>query len=66
MARVIRKLTALRVANETRAGLHGDGGGLYLRVSDTGRHSAAFCRASTRATACSDPKPISRCRPFSM
>lgn len=38
----IHKLSALSVSNEMRPGLHNDGGGLYLRVSDTGNRSWVF------------------------
>jgi len=33
------QLSARRVATETRRGLHGDGGGLYLRIGPTGARS---------------------------
>ncbi len=39
MARTVEKLSALRVAKETKPGLYGDGGGLYLRVSESGAKS---------------------------
>jgi integrase len=34
--RIVAGLSARRVATEKRAGLHGDGGGLYLQVAPTG------------------------------
>src|SRR5262249_22383773 len=42
MARVIGKLTALKVAKLKTPGLHGDGGGLYLRVTEDGTKSWVF------------------------
>src|SRR5665647_1183029 len=42
MARTVDKLSALRIAKETRPGLYGDGSGLYLRVSDAGAKSWVF------------------------
>ena len=39
MARTIEKLSALQVTRETKPGLYGDGGGLYLRVSASGAKS---------------------------
>ena len=36
MARTIEKLTALKIDKELPAGMYGDGGGLYLRVTDDG------------------------------
>lgn len=42
MARTVGKLTALAVAKEKRAGVYGDGGGLYLKVSTAGVKSWAF------------------------
>lgn len=36
MARSIGRLTALKVEKAKEPGMYGDGGGLYLRVSDTG------------------------------
>jgi integrase len=42
MARVIGKLTALKVDKSTRPGMYGDGGGLYLRVTDDGAKNWVF------------------------
>ena len=42
MARVIGKLTALKVEKLKTPGLHGDGGGLYLRVTEDGTKSWVF------------------------
>jgi integrase len=42
MARVIGKLTALRVDKASRPGMYGDGGGLYLRVTDDGAKNWVF------------------------
>jgi integrase len=42
MARVIGKLTALKVDKENRPGMHGDGGGLYLRVTPDGAKNWVF------------------------
>src|ERR1051326_8018494 len=42
MARTIGKLTALAVAQATRRGYYGDGGGLFLQVSATGAKSWVF------------------------
>jgi integrase len=42
MARAIEKLTALKVEKEKRAGMYGDGGGLYLRVTDDGAKNWVF------------------------
>ncbi len=39
MARTVDKLSALRVDREKKPGLYSDGGGLYLRVSETGAKS---------------------------
>lgn len=36
MARDIGKLSAVGVRNQTKPGLHGDGGGLYLQVTESG------------------------------
>jgi hypothetical protein len=42
MARTIEKLSALRVEKVTKPGLYSDGGGLYLKVSESGAKSWAF------------------------
>jgi len=42
MARVIGKLTALRVDKASRPGMYGDGGGLYLRVTEDGAKNWVF------------------------
>ena len=42
MARVIGKLTALKVRQAKRQGLYGDGGNLYLQVSKSGAKSWIF------------------------
>jgi integrase len=42
MARVIGKLTALKVDKEKRPGMYGDGGGLYLRVTPDGARNWVF------------------------
>jgi integrase len=42
MARTIGKLTAIAVSRATRRGYYGDGGGLYLQVSDSGAKSWVF------------------------
>src|SRR5215468_10610177 len=42
MARVIGKLTALKVEKLKTPGLHGDGGGLYLRVTEDGTKNWVF------------------------
>ncbi|HEY1472934.1 MAG TPA: integrase arm-type DNA-binding domain-containing protein [Pseudolabrys sp.] len=42
MARTVEKLSALRVAKETKPGLYSDGVGLYLRVTKSGAKSWAF------------------------
>jgi integrase len=42
MARVIGKLTALKVDKASRPGMYGDGGGLYLRVTDDGAKNWVF------------------------
>jgi integrase len=42
MARAIEKLTALKVEREKRPGMYGDGGGLYLRVTDEGAKNWVF------------------------
>jgi hypothetical protein len=42
MARTVEKLSALRVAKETKPGLYGDGVGLYLRVTKSGAKSWVF------------------------
>src|ERR1700704_4251652 len=43
MARAIHKLTPGRAASKAnKIGLHGDGGGLYLRVSSPGARSWVF------------------------
>jgi integrase len=39
MARVIGKLTALKVSRASKPGMYGDGGGLYLQVTGTGAKS---------------------------
>ena len=39
---LIGKLKAVQVARETRPGLYGDGGGLYLQVTDRGSKSWIF------------------------
>ena len=36
VARTIGKLTALKIEKAKRPGMYGDGGGLYLRVTDDG------------------------------
>jgi integrase len=41
-ARVIGKLTAIRIQQAKRRGLYGDGGGLFLQVSPTGTKSWVF------------------------
>src|SRR5262249_47128670 len=42
MARTIGKLTAPKVAKANRPGMYGDGGGLYLRVTDVGAKNWVF------------------------
>jgi integrase len=42
MAQTIGKLTALRVDKASRPGMYGDGGGLYLRVTDDGAKNWVF------------------------
>jgi integrase len=42
MARVIGKLTALRVEKARDSGLYGDGGGLYLRITPEGTKNWVF------------------------
>jgi len=42
MARGLNKLTSLKVKSETRKGRYGDGGGLWLQVSETGTKSWLF------------------------
>src|SRR5262245_15720421 len=42
MARTIDKLTALKVDNVKQAGMYGDGGGLYLRVTGDGAKNWVF------------------------
>jgi len=42
MARTIEKLTALKIDKELPAGMYGDGGGLYLRVTDDGAKNWVF------------------------
>ena len=42
MARTIGKLTALKVDKAKAPGMYGDGGGLYLRVSDDGAKNWVF------------------------
>jgi integrase len=42
MVRTIGKLTAMTVTRATRRGYYGDGGGLYLQVSDSGTKSWVF------------------------
>ena len=42
MARAIEKLTALRVERAKRPGMYGDGGGLYLRVTEDGAKNWVF------------------------
>jgi integrase len=42
MARIIGKLTALKVDKANRPGMYGDGGGLYLRVTDDGAKNWVF------------------------
>src|SRR5260370_1459757 len=41
-ARVIGKLTTIRVQRAKRRGLYGDGGGIFLEVSSTGTKSWIF------------------------
>jgi integrase len=42
MARTIGKLTALKIEKAKRPGMYGDGGGLYLRVTDEGAKNWVF------------------------
>jgi hypothetical protein len=42
MARAIEKLTALKIDRETQPGMYGDGGGLYLRVTEDGAKNWVF------------------------
>jgi integrase len=42
MARTLNKLSPLRVQKLRRKGLHSDGGGLYLRISDSGTKGWIF------------------------
>ncbi len=42
MARLVDKLSYLKVSKETKPGYYGDGGGLYLQVSATGGKSWIF------------------------
>jgi integrase len=42
MARTISKLTALKVDKTNQPGMYGDGGGLYLRVTDDGAKNWVF------------------------
>jgi integrase len=42
MARTIGKLTALKIEKAKRPGMYGDGGGLYLRVTDDGAKNWVF------------------------
>lgn len=39
---IVSKLTALKVAREKKPGLYGDGGGLYLQVTESGSRSWIF------------------------
>jgi hypothetical protein len=39
LAKSINKLSALKIARIKKTGFHGDGGGLYLQVTDTGAKS---------------------------
>src|SRR5437764_794227 len=41
-ARVLNKLTTVRIQQAKRRGLYGDGGGLFLQVSPTGTKSWIF------------------------
>ena len=42
MARTIGKLTALKVDKAKQPGMYGDGGGLYLRVTEDGAKNWVF------------------------
>jgi len=42
MARVMNKLTALKVEKSKKPGMYGDGGGLYLRVTNDGTKNWVF------------------------
>src|SRR5262249_4526811 len=42
MARQVHSLTAINVMKANKPGMHGDGGGLYLRVSRRGTKSWIF------------------------
>jgi hypothetical protein len=42
MARTIGKLTALKVGKAKEPGMYGDGGGLYLRVTEDGTKNWVF------------------------
>src|SRR5215470_7776079 len=42
MARIIGKLTALKVDKANRPGMYGDGGGLYLRITEDGAKNWVF------------------------
>src|SRR5262249_11195487 len=42
MARTVGKLTALKVDKAKQAGMYGDGGGLYLRVTEEGAKNWVF------------------------
>ncbi|MDY0242016.1 MAG: Arm DNA-binding domain-containing protein [Rhodospirillaceae bacterium] len=42
MAREIKKLSAVAVRNLNRPGLHADGGGLYLQVTERGAKTWIF------------------------
>ncbi len=59
MARSVDKLSALRVEKEKKPGLYSDGGGLYLRVSETGAKSWV-CRYMLDGHRSRNGKPLSR------
>ena len=42
MPRMIGKLTALKVQKARKAGMYADGGGLYLRVTESGAKNWVF------------------------
>jgi len=58
MARAIEKLTALRVERAKRPGMYGDGGGLYLRVTEDGAKNWVFRFMLDRRPRCMGMGPL--------
>lgn len=59
---IVNKLTALKVAREKQPGLYGDGGGLYLQITERGSKIALVPAAISRSQMSAEQLPMgTRC-----